>query len=282
MEKLRQHFHTLLYEQPRILERIALLRIIVVAICLSMLFLGPYDTGYHIDFADIMFHTKFPFLISTPLGEGFTWIKLTAYGTGLLALIGLWTRISLPLFTLSYCMLNYYIHCFQEYYCMNQAHLNIALFILCFVPSGKKFALDAFNNPCALTLREREKGSFALTFLGGYIALLFFQTGLSKLLYGGMGWYLSGDTLYVETIFDGTELGRSLTQFRWAFPLFGMSVGLFELFFPLLFLFPRFHVLFGIVLLLFHCGTFLIMGITFWFLWPLYIPLFLMNDFIKR
>ena len=200
-----------------------------------------------------------------------------AFGSGLCALVGYRTCWFLPLFSICYCILNYYIHCFQEHYCMNQAHLNMALLTLCCVPSARVWSIDAFKNKESLTALDYEKCSFALTFMGGYIAVLFFQTGLSKLIYGGISWYLSGDTLYVETILDGTDFGRSLTAFSWAFPLFGIMVGLFELIFPFFFLFPRFHVLFECVILLFHLGTFFVMGISFWFLWPLYIPLYLMS-----
>jgi hypothetical protein len=278
MGPISRHFQILLFEQPNALQRIALLRIIVVAICISMLFMGPYDSSYHIDFAKLMFRAQFPFPFFTPLGEVYSWIKFLAIGSGLFALLGYRTNLFLPLFTLCYCLLNYYIHCFQEHYCMNTAHLNIALITLCFVPCGRQGSIDVFKTKYVLTPYELEKCSFALTFLGGYIAVLFFQTGLSKLIYGGIGWYLSGDTLYVETIFDGTDFGRYLTQFGWVFPFFGMTVGLFELIVPFLFLFPRFHVLFGCILLLFHLGTFLVMGISFWFLWPLYIPLYIMSQ----
>lgn len=242
-----------------------------------MLFLGPYDTAYHINFAKIMFQAHFPFPFFIPLEESFRWIKFLAFGSGLCALLGYRTRWSLPIFSFCYCILNYYIHCFQEHYCMNQAHLNLALITLCCVPSAKTLSIDAFKNKKVITAREYESCSFALTFIGGYIAVLFFQTGLSKLIYGGIEWYLSGDTLYVETILDGTDFGRFLTSFSWVFPFFGIMVGFFELIFPFFFLFQRFHVLFGCIILLFHLGTFLVMGISFWFLWPLYIPLYIMS-----
>lgn len=276
MSTVSKHFHRLIFEQADVLERVSLLRIIVVSLCLFMLFMGPYDTLYHVQFSDIMFKPHFPFPFFVSLGKGFIWLKGLAVCSGLIALIGYRTAISLPIFTFFYCLMNYYIHCFQDHYCMNQAHLNIALITLCFIPSASRFSIDAMKKKAELKQSQQEKCSFALTFLGGYIALLFFQTGLSKLIYGGMGWYLSGDTLYVETIFDGTDFGRFLTRYPWAFPFFGVMVGLFELVFPFLFLFPRFHVLFGVVLLCFHFGTFLVMGISFWFLWPLYIPLYIL------
>ena len=226
------HFYTFLFNQPRALVRLGLLRILICGICLLMLFTGPYDTLYHTLFAPIMFQAHFPFPFFPSLGDGILWIKLLAYGMGFFALIGYRTKFVLPFFTLCYCTLNYYIHCFQEHYCMNQAHLNISLLILSLTPSASRFSMDSLLSERQTLLANEEKASFALTFLGGYIALLFFQTGLSKLIYGGIGWFLSGDTLYVETIFDGTDFGRYLTQFNWTFPFFGIGVFFLELIFP--------------------------------------------------
>jgi hypothetical protein len=196
------------FRQSRVFIRLSLLRILVVGICLVMLSIGPYDTIYHTLFAPVMFQAHFPFLFFPPLGNGLMWLKIFTYGIGFFALVGYRTTLTLPFFTLCYCTLNYYIHCFQDHYCMNQAHLNIALIVLSFTPSATRFSIDSFLIQKPSSAVAYEKASFGLTFLGGYIALLFFQTGLSKLIYGGMGWFLSGDTLYVETIFDGTDLGR--------------------------------------------------------------------------
>lgn len=279
---MKDYFFTLFFRQTKALDRLGILRIIVIAICLIMLFTGPFDTIYHTAFAPLMFQPHFPFFFFPLLGKGFLWLKMFAYCTGFFALLGYQTKFTLPLFTVSYCTLNYYIHCFQNHYCMNQAHLNISLVFLSFTACAARFSIDSLKkgektiNPITY-----EKASFALTFLGGYIALLFFQTGLSKLIYGGIGWFLSGDTLYVETLFDGTDLGRYLTRFQLAFPIFGIGVFFFELIFPFFFLFYRYHLIFGIILLFFHLGTYLIMGISFWFLWPLYIPLFLIGNLKK-
>lgn len=275
---VKNYFYTFFFNQAKAIIRLGLLRIVVVGICLIMLSMGPYDTTYHTLFAPIMFQAHFPLLFFPLLGEGVLWLKILAYGIGIFALFGYRTTLTLPLFTLCYCTLNYYIHCFQNHYCMNQSHLNISLIALSLTPSAFRFSIDSLLNEKSTSLVAYEKASFALTFLGGYIALLFFQTGLSKLIYGGIGWFLSGDTLYVETIFDGTDFGRYLTRFSWTFPLLGIGVFFFELVFPFFFLFYRYHFIFGIIILFFHFGTYLVMGISFWFLWPLYIPLFLMGD----
>lgn len=273
----KEYFYRFFFDQPEIFMRLAVLRILVVGICITMLALGPYDTTYHTLLAPTMFHAHFPFYSFPELGNLFFTLKIAAYCIGILALIGCKTKISLILFTLTFGTLNYYVHCFQEHYCMNQAHLVVALILLCFSPCAFSLSADAFFNTKTPTIKEREIGSFCLMTLGGYIALLFFQTGLSKLLYGGIGWFLSGDTLYVETILDGTDFGRFLTQFTWAFPLMGICVFFFELCFPFVFFLDRYRFFFGSTILLFHFGTYLVMGISFWFLWPLYFPLYLMG-----
>lgn len=221
---VKNYFYAFFFSQPNALLRLGLLRILVVGICLIMLFMGPYDTVYHTLYAPFMFQARFPFLFFPQLGEGFLWLKIFAYGIGFFALIGYRTMLALPLFALCFCILNYYIHCFQDHYCLNQSHLNISLIVLSLTPCALRFSIDSFLKEKPTSLATYEKASFALTFLGGYIALFFFQTGLSKLIYGGIGWFLSGDTLYVETIFDGTDFGRYLTRFSWMFPLFGVGV----------------------------------------------------------
>lgn len=265
----------LFFLQPCSLERVALLRVITVLIALLMLAFGPYDSMYHIDAVNIMFRAKFPFL--PPLGEGFIILKAITIVLGILSLFGIYTRYALALFTIGYCYLNFLIHSYQNHYCMNQAHLNFILMALVFARTDYIFAVKKphFGTPLK---SEMMYASWVLTFAGTFIVLLLFQTGLSKLIYGGLGWFFSGDTLYVETIIDGTWLGRKLTAVGVFFPIAGISVAFFELGMPWLFFWKKYHVLLGATLLIFHLGTFLFMGISFWFLWPLYIPILLMAD----
>lgn len=264
------------FKQENSLERVALLRFLVVGIALIMLLIGPYDTAYHIKAAPLMFRQRFPLFFIKSVGVWFIWLKSIAYIAGAFSLLGLFNRVSLTLFTLSYCALNFLIHCYQDHYCMNQTHLNFILVFLCFARSDRLFCLDSliFGLP-KYREKEFEYASWVISASGAFIATLLFQTGLSKLIYGGVGWFLSGDTLYVETILDGTEWGRMLTSYNWFFPLVGVSVAIFELVCPWMFLLKKLHFYLGILLLFFHLSTFIAMGITFWFLWPLYFPIFL-------
>jgi hypothetical protein len=276
---IKRHLDALFFSQSYALERCAILRVLTVGIALMMLVTGPYDTAYHSDAAGIMYREKFPFFFVSGFVEVFAPVKQLTLVLGIFAALGLWTRYSLPAFTIGYSFLNFLIHCYQSHYCMNQAHLNFILFALCFARSNDFLAIDAkvFDRGAA-TKKERDFASWVLTFSGAFIAVLLFQTGLSKLIYGGLAWFTSGDTLYVEIILDGTDFGRRLTSMEGVFPVIGIAVGVFELGFPWLFLWKKYHVLLGSVLLLFHFSTFVIMGISFWFLWPLYFPLFLCKE----
>lgn len=264
------------FKQENSLERVALLRVLVVGIALIMLLIGPYDTVYHIKAAPLMFRPRFPLIFIESVGEWFFWLKSIALIAGVFSLLGLFNRVSLTFFTLFYCTLNFLIHCYQDHYCMNQAHINFILLFLCFARSDRLFCLDAviFGSQ-KYTKRESEYASWVITASGAFIATLLFQTGVSKLIYGGVGWFLSGDTLYVETIIDGTQWGRLLTSYNWFFPFVGISVAVFELICPWMFLSKKLHFYLGLLLLFFHLSTFITMGITFWFLWPLYFPVFL-------
>lgn len=268
--------HPLIFYQPHSLERVALLRVITVAIALTMLIWGPYDTSYHVEAALFLYRSKAPFLFLPPLGAGFFFLKIGAILIGGLALLGWRLNWSLPLFTLCYGWLNFEIHAYQEHYCMNQAHLNFILIALCLTKTGEAFSLDQKKSEeKKLCDSELEKASWVLFFSGAFIATLLFQTGLAKLVYGGVSWFTTGDTIYVETILDGTSFGRQLTAFPSLFPLIGKATAIFELGFPWLFFWKRAHVFLGLSLLLFHLGTWTVMGISFWFLWPLYFPTFL-------
>ena len=157
--------HDLFFNQPYPLERISLLRILTVAIALVMLACGPYDTSYHIDAASIMYRVKLPFLFIGELGAAFAVIKFSAVFVGLLALLGLYTRWTMPLFTVGYGLLNFVIHSYQNHYCMNQAHLNFILVFLCFAKTNSSLALDALRqNRVDPSKKDRDYASWVLTF----------------------------------------------------------------------------------------------------------------------
>jgi hypothetical protein len=100
-----------------------------------------------------------------------------------------------------------------------------------------------------------------------YVGVLYFQSGLSKLLDGGVGWFTSGDTVYALMVYQDIPLAQPLLQHRWLFSVAGVCVGLLEFFFlPLLLLRPRLRPWLGGAAALFHLVLYLTVKISFWHL----------------
>ncbi len=114
-----------------------------------------------------------------------------------------------------------------------------------------------------------------------YVAVLYLQAGLSKVLLGGWEWFLTGNRIWTETILLGTPIGKWLTQWPSIFRGMGIGTGIFELILPFFFFFERTQAKVASIAIAFHLATFIIMGISFWFLWALYPALFFYRPSLK-
>ena len=152
--------------------------------------------------------------------------------------------------------------CFGTTYWITNTHLNFFTLALCFEPTGKN------------TKAQFETASFILAFMIAYIAALYFQAGLSKLLLGGLNWFWEGKRIWTETILLGTPFGKWLTNWPWLFQGMGIGTGVFELILPLFFFFEKTKARCAAIAILFHLSTYIMMGISFWFLWTLYPAIF--------
>lgn len=124
--------------------------------------------------------------------------------------------------------------------------------------------------------RHRETmNSFCLSFPILYVGILYFQAALSKLIESGLTW-LGGNTILQNTYFTGTDIGRYLISFDVIPPMIATSSIICELSVIFLILSSRYR-LTGIMLILFHCGIFIFMKISFWNLMALYPALFILG-----
>lgn len=243
--------NSFLFDQQDPFSRLDRVRQSLCALVIILLLLGPYDSFY-VDTA--------PWLYSGNFNLGFHFWTLK-YAVILFALcfgFGFAKRITGPLFALSFFFLNNYITHFGTTYWITNTHLNFFSIALCFTPSKK----------------NREFASFLLAFMITYIAMLYFQAGISKLLLGGWSWFFDGKRIWTETLLLGTPFGVWLTQWPWIFRILGLGTALFELFVPFLFFSRKWQKPAAIIAILFHISTFFIMGISFWFLWTLFPALF--------
>ncbi len=129
---------------------------------------------------------------------------------------------------------------------------------------------------------EKEFHSFSISFPLIYIGCLYFQAGLSKLIYGGTEWISTGRTLTQFTYFIGTDMGKLLLSLDHFPQIVSFGTVMLELSIIFIIFFKKFRPVLGIVLILFHTGIYLTMNILFWHLIFLYPALFFPEVLEKR
>jgi len=265
-----------LFNQPNACQRLSLARIFLAVICLVQVLFGAYDRFYA-ETSEILFSPGFPFYFFPPLGKGFYLLKAVTILSAVALGLGLKTRSANVVLAGSFLLLNFYVSYFGASTWSYNTHLNFFLIALCFADSSRHYSLDKLlNRPRRAALRPvgQETASFVLSFMQIYVAVLYLQSGVSKLLYGGMGWYLGGQTLFVFTIRGGTSFGLYLAQYPWVFKLLAVGTGIFEFGFFFLCFYRKAHKLLAVAATVFHLSVWLTMGISFWFLWLLLPALF--------
>lgn len=227
-----------------------------------LLLFGPYD-DFYVEMAPWLYAPQAPFAWFPNLGVHFWTLK---YGVMVLALLSsLHLRFAQILFAMSFLLFNFYVKSFSTTWWITNTHLNFFAFALCFTP----------RDP--LKKSSQEMASFLISFMTFYIAFIYFQAGISKWIHGGIGWFLDGERIRTETLLLGTSLGKWLTQWPQAFDLAAFGTGIFELLLPPFFLFRNTQRFAAFIAICFHLSTFLVMGISFWFLWFLYPTLFFLT-----
>ena len=249
-----------LFNQPYAVEKLKLVRLCLCLIIITLLILGPYDSFY-VDTASWLFKPHFPFFWFPNLGIHFWTLKYSVILLGICNILNYQRWITEPLFAITFLLFNFYVSCFSTTYWITNTHLNFFAIALCFEP--RKNCAERFA-----------KASFILAFMITYIAALYFQAGLSKLIMGGWEWFFEGKRIWTETILLGTPTGKWLTQWPWIFRMMSLGTAIFELVLPFFFFFNNTRKYVAIIAILFHLSTFAIMGISFWFLWALYPALF--------
>lgn len=232
-------------------------------IVIILLTWGPYDSFY-VEMAPWLFKARFPFPWFPNLGSYFWLLKGSVIALAIALLFDPGWGIR-PLFAFSFLAFNFYITCFGTTYWITNTHLNIFALLLCLEPHPMR------PHP---TKRQEAIASWIVAFMVAYIAILYFQAGVSKLLLGGWGWFWEGKRVWTETILLGTPFGKWLVGYPLIFQLMGIGTAIFELIIPFLFLSKKSDRFAAFIAILFHLSTFAVMGISFWFLWILFPVLF--------
>jgi uncharacterized membrane protein YphA (DoxX/SURF4 family) len=261
------------FSQPHALERISLLRVLLGFVCFLLLIFGPYHR-YYVDMATVIFKPNFPFYGFPALGENFWIIKGVAIIFSVLFTFGAFARFSCIMLTVSMSAINFYVMSFRESYAVETNHIIFFLLALCLLDTAKYYSVDAKLTKKIIKKDDRELASFVLTALILYVGMLYFQAGSTKLINSGWQWFSTGYTIYVTAAIEGTKAGQYLTQFPSVFPVLGVLTALFEFSFLPLLMLPRLWPYLAVAAVCFHVGTYVVLGISFWFLWLLFVPLF--------
>ena len=199
----------------------------------------------------------------------FTAVYWGTFVVGLLALVGLFTRLSLFLFAAGTWLFVAHLFSYGDRH-HTEALFAIFLMLLALAPSGERLSVDA-------AIRRRRTGvggaeTSELTFwplklMHVLLALTYFSAGMAKMLHSGLEW-MNGYTLRGHTLADalsrGHPIGLWLAQQHTLALILSVFTIIFELFFWVsLFLPSRWVPLFLLVALGFQVGLFVSAGYDF-------------------
>lgn len=135
--------------------------------------------------------------------------------------------------------------------------------------------LFIFQSIYFIPLKTQSRKEFALVLIQVYILGMYLQACLAKIIDTNWAWFFKEDILQHYILMLGSRLGRILIEHQFVAYYLGAITFTFELLG--FFIFLRSKPMYGVIAITFHCCTWLIIGISFWHLFPLYIPIFLMD-----
>lgn len=196
------------------------------------------------------------------------WVTLVA---GALALVGLFTRTSLFVFTLGTWIFVAHLFSYGDRH-HTEALFCIFLLLLALAPSGERLSVDALirrrraGDDSRSTSGMSDMAIWPLKVAHVLLAFTYFSAGTAKLIHSGLRW-LNGYTLQGHTFGDALERGHPLgiwlaQQHELAVALSVFTILLEVFFFVSLFL-PRWAPLFFLAALSFQVGLYLTGGYDF-------------------
>ena len=259
------------------LLHLAICRIVAVA---TQLFWFRPDLAEHVNLLEKNSEFIEPQLIVriisaiVPPGSVFTPSVITTlywitFAAGILALVGLLTRVSLFVFAMGTWIFVAHLFSYGDRH-HTEALFCIFLLLLAFAPSGARLSIDALlrrrrgevPDPDGLS----EMAIWPLKVMHVLFALTYFSAGMSKLMHSGTRW-LNGYTLRGHTFGDALERGHPIgiwlaQQHELAVALSFFTIFIEVFFFVSLFV-PRFAPLFILAALGFQIGLYVTAGYDF-------------------
>ena len=200
--------------------------------------------------------------------ETFTVLYAATFAAGVLALVGLFTRVSLFLFTVGTWIFVAHLFSYGDRH-HTEALFAIFLMLLVFAPSGERLSVDALlrRRRGAVSAEASEFAIWPLKVMYVLLGLTYFSAGMAKMLHSGLEW-MNGYTLQGHTLADalsrGHPVGVWLAQQHTPAVLLSVFTIIFELFFWVSLILPRrWTPVFLLVALMFQVGLYVSGGYDF-------------------
>ncbi len=273
--QLSSTYFAAFFHQPNVTQRLGLIRISVGVVAFVVLALG-FDTAFTQALAGIVLDRETIPRVVMATVPYLTWVQVLGVIAAACFALGILYRLSGGLMVLSLGLLGFVdASLAPEPWAFNTHLLFFALFLIC-TQSADAYSLLKPSGPIS-ELHVRN-GSAAISVMQLYVAVLYFQTGFSKLLHSGPDWFTSGDTAQFFMARIGTLIGVALANIPTVAVVGSLLTGLFELAFLFVFLiWYRATPVLICVAILFHLSMFVALGIAFWHLWILFPALFLLK-----
>lgn len=193
-----------------------------------------------------------------------------AWAAGLLALLGIFTRVSLAAFAFANLFLLSWIHSYAQLV-HSEALLSMALVLLALSPAGRAYSVDGLGRG---DRGESEWASWPLLATQQLLAIAYFSAFVAKVGASGTAW-MNGSTLqyfaYVKGLTHGHPLGIWLSQQHELARLLSAGALLFEATFWLTLLYPRLIRPMLVAGAMLHTGIYFTIGAPFFQFIALYV-----------
>jgi hypothetical protein len=222
-----------------------------------------------------------------PGGEFVSNVFTVCVAAGLLAAVGALTRISLAVFSVTFCYTTAYIYSYGDFHHPAPV-LILALAAMALSPAGRVLSVDSLlrrgprTDP--LTVMNQFAG-WPIKFVMWFFALMYWSADFSKLSRGGLDW-ANGFTLQWYLARNAMEkdgaVGIWLSQYHTLIVLTQLAVLFFQATFFLCVLFPKLRWFYAPVGLLFHVTIYLTLGAHFFTWIALYSVFVPWSELVKR
>lgn len=200
-------------------------------------------------------------------------LQLVTIGFGLAALVGLGTRISLPLFAAGTAVIQLWVLSHGDIH-HPEAIMIVALIVLGFAPAGQVFSIDAWlqRSTRPLTLKEQfaatsHEAKWPILLIQWFFGLMYLSACYAKLVVGDYNW-ANGITLQFYLAMDGLRwgapLGLPMSRLHWLALVGQWGILLFQSTFFISLLIPRLKWIYVPIGMLMHVSIYFMFAAPFW------------------